>query len=147
VKLIKTADSAFQAKSYNAGMQYSYANYTGALVSDSKFEKLKATLLATKVGARRELTVGAQAKVDLQAPKSGAPQREVILSVEQQVSPATTYKLAAVVTNGTLVMGVEHRLVNPNIQLSATGVTALPGSPFAPFAFEKFGVGIAFGDY
>ena len=147
VKLIKTADkSSLVAKSYNAGVAYQKKNYTGSLVSDAKFEKLKATLLAAKVGPDAQFTLGAQAKVDLQKPKDGEPQREVILSVEQKASKQTTYRLATVVTSGVIVGSVEHKLVNPSLTLSASVATAMPNSAFAPFAANKFGVNLAFGE-
>jgi len=51
VKLVKAGESKLAPKSYNAGIAYTNKNYTGALVSDSKFEKLKLTLLASKLTA------------------------------------------------------------------------------------------------
>jgi len=51
VKLVKAGESKVAPKSYNAGIAYTNKNYTGAIVSDSKFEKLKLTLLASKLTA------------------------------------------------------------------------------------------------
>jgi len=146
VKLVKSGEGSLAPKSYNAGLAYSYKQYTGALVSDSKFEKIKATLLATKLGSAGQFNVGVQAKVDLQAPKVGAPQREVIVALDEVATPNTTYRLALAST-GSIVAGVEHKLRNPDIALAATVATALPGSFYAPFPVTKFGVALTMGDY
>jgi len=91
--------------------------------------------------------VGAQAKIDLQAPKVGAPQREVILGADKIVSANTSYKGAVVLNSGVIVAGIEHRLRNPDVLLSATGSTSMPSSFYAPFAVTKFGVSLTFGSY
>lgn len=96
---------------------------------------------------RQSLNVGAQAKVDLQAPKVGAPQREVIIGADKVVSANTTYKAAVVLNSGVIVAGIEHRLRNPDVLLSATGSTTMPASFYSPFAINKFGVAITFGAY
>lgn len=145
-KLVKAAGGNFEAKSYNAGVEYKYKKYTGALTSDAKFEKLKATAIASRVGPNGAWCVGAQAKLDLVAPKSGAPQRELIVGVQQVASPNTTYKLAAVVNTGALVATVEHRLRKPNLALSAVVCTAVPNSAYAAWNVSKFGVGLTLGD-
>lgn len=95
----------------------------------------------------QSLNVGAQAKVDLQAPKVGAPQREVIIGADKIVSANTTYKAAVVVNSGVIVAGIEHRLRNPDVLLSATGSTSMPSSFYSPFAITKFGVSLTFGAY
>lgn len=146
VKLVKAGEGALAPKSYNAGVAYSINNFTGALVSDSKFEKIKATLLASKVGAKKNFNVGLQAKVDLQQPKVGAPQREVILAFDQVLSANTSSRFAFVNT-GVVVGQIEHRLRNPDILVSASGVSALPASAFGAWPVTKFGVSLTVGDY
>lgn len=93
------------------------------------------------------MNVGVQAKVDLQAPKVGAPQREVIVGAEKTVSANTSYKGAVVLNTGVIVASIEHRLRNPDVLLSATGSTAKPSSVYAPFPVTKFGVSLTFGSY
>lgn len=146
VKLVKSGESALAPKSYNAGLAYTKQNYTGALVSDSKFEKIKAILLVSKLGRDGKTNAGVQVKADVQAPKVGAPQREVIVGVDRVISPNTSARFA-VVSTGTTVVALEHRVRNPDILIATTAVAAFPGSLYAPFPVSKFGVSLTMGDY
>jgi len=143
VKLVKAGAGAFAPKSYNAGAVYTRGLYTAAVVSDAKFEKLKATLLAKKVNGYA-LDAGLQAKVDIQAPKAGKPQREVILGLEHKATPSTTYKGAIVLTAPSAVFGVEHKLEGASV--SATAVVGKPATLYSAFPVSKYGVAVTIGD-
>jgi len=146
VKLIKAAGAgAFTPKSYNAGVTYKRGVYTAAVVSDAKFEKIKATVFTTKLGNFvNPLSAGLQAKVDVQAPKAGKPQREVVLGLQQDASKNTTYKGAIVLTSGAAVFGVEHKFANA--QFAATAVLSKPASFYSAWPVSKYGVSLSVGD-
>lgn len=153
VKLVKAADAAALApKAYNAGVAYTAARtasgavYSGALVSDSKFEKLKVTALAKSFYGYSFVDAGLQAKVDLQAPKVGAPQREVIFGIDYRATPETLYKGALVLNTGAGVFAVEHKPRNAGVVVSATAVFGKPATAYSPFPIAKFGVGLTIGD-
>jgi len=147
IKLIKNADKALAPKSYNAGLVYTKGQYGAALVSDSKFEKLKLALLANKLGPKKNWNVGVQGKFDVVAPSGSAPQREVIAGVETAATPNTTYRLASVLNTRRFVGSVEHRLTNPNVKVSATAAFPLPASPYSAYQVTNFGLALTFGDY
>jgi len=153
VKLIKAGvNAAFAPKAYNAGVSYtaaptaSGAVYSGALVSDAKFEKIKVVALSKKLYGYNFIDAGVQAKVDLQAPKAGAPQREVIVGIDYRATPETVYKGAVVLNTFGGVFGIEHKPRGARVALSATAVFAKPASTYSAFPITKFGVGLTVGD-
>jgi len=129
---------------YNVGAAYTQGAYTAALVSEKKFDVLKATLLANpRKGWENWNQVGVQVKCNLTAPKSAV---ETTVGASYASTRNTTWKGALRLNTLSGAFGVKHKLKDPNIQVSATAVFDTPRPYPSPLPITRFGVGISMGE-